>query len=474
MAKERLTERRCQTAKAVDGKRLEIRDELVPGLELRVTPSGIKSWSLLYTDTRTGKKRRLDLGRYGETDDCGVTLAAGRQRARQQIAAVGAGADPAKGVELRREALTFARLAETRLAAMPPLRGGRPRRSLENYRSLLRVHINPVLGELRATEIRKADVKRLLLGIMNATDARFKLKQPATKNGRGRRRKRPGNPLILEHGRTVSHVPNRVFELVRSIFRWGIGEDFLEHDPTIGLKPPMGHEQARSRYLSEAEIPGFWKSLERAPITRQLCLAIQLEIVTGQRTGELIRSKKIDIDRAGLIPVLVIPRDSTKNGKRAHRVSLSPLAMRIITEASALEAKSPYIFPSPVQDGPLTPAAATRAMGRLRPHLAATDLRVHDLRRTASNGMRRLGVPKFIVSLILNHISVTRGDVTTEHYLDEYSFEAEKADGLLKWGEKLEAVLSLHDALANQNADREVSQRGEALVRLGRVDRSAR
>jgi integrase len=145
--------------------------------------------------------------------------------------------------------------------------------------------------------------------------------------------------------------------------------------------------------------------------------------------------------------------------------------MRIITEAAALDARSLYIFPSLVQDGPLTPAAAKRATGRLRPHLAAPDLRVHDLRRTASHRMRRLGIPKFVVSLILNHISVTRGDITAEHYLDEYSFEAEKADGLLKWGEKLEAVLSPHDALANQNADREVSQRGEALVRMGRVAR---
>lgn len=95
-----------------------------------------------------------------------------------------------------------------------------------------------------------------------------------------------------------------------------------------------------------------------------------------------------------------------------------------------------------VDNGPLTPASATPAMGRLRPRLEAAGLRVHDLRRTASNGMRRLGVPKFIVSLVLNHVSVTLGDVTAEHFLDEYSFEQEKSEGLLKWGAKLESLLN--------------------------------
>jgi integrase len=157
---------------------------------------------------------------------------------------------------------------------------------------------------------------------------------------------------------------------------------------------------------------------------------MQFEIVTGQRTGELFRARKVDIDHSGNVPVLMIPRDNTKNGKRADR------------EASALTPHCPYFFASPMQDGPLTPASATRAMGRLRPRLEAADLRVYDLRRTATNGMRRLGVPKFIVSLVVNNVSVTLGDVTAEHYPDEYSFEQDKSEGLLKWGAKIDSLFN--------------------------------
>lgn len=138
--------------------------------------------------------------------------------------------------------------------------------------------------------------------------------------------------------------------------------------------------------------------------------------------------------------MLLIPRDDAKNG-RPHRVPLCPIAEALINESAALDQESDFIFPSSVRDASLTPESATKAMGRMRAKGTVTDLRVHDLRRTAANGMRRLGVPKFIVSVTLNHVSATRGDVTVQHYLDEYAFEVEKTDALLKWGAKLEEIL---------------------------------
>jgi hypothetical protein len=37
----------------------------------------------------------------------------------------------------------------------------------------------------------------------------------------------------------MTHRPNRVFELVRAIFRWAIGRDLLKVDPTWGVPPPI-------------------------------------------------------------------------------------------------------------------------------------------------------------------------------------------------------------------------------------------
>ena len=49
MATEKLNARRVETVKADSGKMLELRDGVTTGLELRVMPGGMKSWSFSYT-----------------------------------------------------------------------------------------------------------------------------------------------------------------------------------------------------------------------------------------------------------------------------------------------------------------------------------------------------------------------------------------------------------------------------------------
>ena len=60
----RLTELACSRAKPVPGKRIEKYDGVggVPGLALRVTERGVKSWSVYFRIG--GKLRRLTLGRF--------------------------------------------------------------------------------------------------------------------------------------------------------------------------------------------------------------------------------------------------------------------------------------------------------------------------------------------------------------------------------------------------------------------------
>ena len=98
--------------------------------------------------------------------------------------------------------------------------------------------------------------------------------------------------------RKMTHRPNRVFELVRAIFRWAIGRDLLTVDPTFGLPPPIRKEKPRERDLSADEIRQLWVAPNRAPfnrppsrlegdfpMTRAMALAIKLALVTGQRIG---------------------------------------------------------------------------------------------------------------------------------------------------------------------------------------------
>ena len=58
MAKVNLTDRTVSAAKAAPGERLEIWDALTPGLALRVTDRGVKSWILRYR-TLDGRQPRF-------------------------------------------------------------------------------------------------------------------------------------------------------------------------------------------------------------------------------------------------------------------------------------------------------------------------------------------------------------------------------------------------------------------------------
>ncbi|RUO97386.1 MAG: hypothetical protein EKK30_16870 [Hyphomicrobium sp.] len=85
--------------------------------------------------------------------------------------------------------------------------------------------------------------------------------------------------------------------------------------------------------------------------------------------------------------------------------------------------------------------APTKALERSRNALGIDNFRIHDLRRTGATGMASLGVSPFIVSLVLNHVSVRRGTVTGRVY-DQYTYDNEKREALTKWNNHLEPILA--------------------------------
>src|SRR5262245_33466091 len=70
--------------------REDIRDMALTGLQLRVTRQGSKTWALRYTRTSDGRRRRLTLGTYPN-----LSLEEARTRAREELAAIARGSDPA-------------------------------------------------------------------------------------------------------------------------------------------------------------------------------------------------------------------------------------------------------------------------------------------------------------------------------------------------------------------------------------------
>ena len=76
--------------------RAEYRDGHARGLVLRVTPSGNKTWAVLYRRRSDARKRRYTIGAYPA-----YSLNEARNRAQEVLAAVARGDDPAGQVQMR-------------------------------------------------------------------------------------------------------------------------------------------------------------------------------------------------------------------------------------------------------------------------------------------------------------------------------------------------------------------------------------
>lgn len=457
MAAKKLTARFVETLKT-DRDRLEVRDTDVRGLELRVTSAGSKSWALRYRRPGDRLKRTVTLGRFDaeaprlavETRPGPHTLLAlddARKLATRLLGEISQGADPAAGVAARRAANTFAEITADWIE-----RHGKPNKSpraLRDDHSMLDRHILPEIGAMKAAEITKRDIIRLLDKVAAKPDARAK---PKTKGADA--------PAL----RKLTHRPNRVFELVRAIFRWSIGRDLLQVDPTLGVSPPIKKEKPRERDLSPAEIRTLWAALDRAPVSRRYAeglprgakaagdgipmtkataLTLKLALATAQRISEVAGMTLAELDLNDTAPVWTIPGDRTKNGQ-PNRVPLSPLAVQLIAEARELASDSPWLFPSPSGAGPIDPHAPTKALERAREAIGLDNFRIHDLRRTAATRMAEMGISPHTISLVLNHVSARAGTITGKVYV-QYSYDREKREALNAWGDRLARIVARTD-----------------------------
>ena len=97
-----------------------------------------------------------------------------------------------------------------------------------------------------------------------------------------------------------------------------------------------------------------------------------------------------------------------------------------------------FIFPTTSKVGTLTTSGVEVAWSRSRPRLGLLGINIHDLRRTASERMKRLGY-RHVVGLVLGH--APRG-VTDIHYDsdDVWAYEPEKRAALEAWADYIRKV----------------------------------
>jgi len=167
-----------------------------------------------------------------------------------------------------------------------------------------------------------------------------------------------------------------------------------------------------------------------------------LRLVTAQRGGELLQMRWRDIDLKSHF--WTIPSEFVKNA-HGHRVFLNKTARNLLADVPR-DDRAVWAFPKSLMGdykhvgrrlaqstrANIITAAKTQARGRDR-----ADIRGHDLRRTAASLMASGGVPRFVISRILNHSEDK--DITSVY--DRYSYDAEKKAAMEFWNRRLTAIL---------------------------------
>ena len=426
-----LTDAFVAAAKPMAGRQVEFPDAKVRGLALRVSAKGKKSWTFRFRNM-DGRQRRLTLGSYPATP-----LVKARAMALDAMRDTHNGKDPAseRRAEKARAGLktirTVSDLADDYFAAA---RLGRHRNEARPKReSTLKLEqdyfdrlLRPKFGSLEVNELLRPDLQRFL----DTT------------------------------GRDAPSAARQCRNIIRQIYNFGIRREVTDKNPAQFADVPKS--KSRERVLTDAEVKAIWAvcddpdAVKEIDLSKTMALAIQFALATLQRGNEVCGATIDEFDLEAR--TWTISGARTKN-HRAHVVPLSDLALRIVSEALSLpahqrdekQANDRPLFFVLRSSQPLTRRALTRAMKRITNHQKIKDATPHDFRRTGSTAMtsERLGIPRFHVSAVLNHISDTGGAAAVTAVYDRNQYLPQKRVALEKWAQRLREIVGEIEPASN-------------------------
>ena len=356
-------------------------DTDMPGLRLRVTSKGAKSFSYAY---RFGAKtHRVTLGRYPA-----LSLKKARIQLLDAKAHVQLGEDPRaeKKKEKKKRNLTVASLAKEYIELYQKPKNKTWKQAEDN----LRLHIFPAIGHYPIHQVERADIHRVLDG------------------------------LVAEGKGTTA---NRVLAHTRKFFNWLVERDYLEIAPTDRIKQPV-REKKKDRVLSDDELRRILSALpQMRPAHADF---VRMLLFTAQRREEVASMRYSAIDGT----VWRLDGKETKN-RRASLVPLTKQAQAIVLQNNSPEAK--YVFSTKADH-----ATHVQSYSKIKKQLdelsGVTGWCFHDIRRTVATRLASRGVSIELVRLILNH---TDNSVTALY--NRYSYVNERREALQTWCDWLSA-----------------------------------
>ena len=339
---------------AAPGQRDEYIDTVLPGLRLRVSATGAKSY-LVLARIKGGKMERITLGSADK-----LTPENARTDAKGIIAKLATGQSYAAGSRATRGEATFNELFTLYIEgnAMRP-------RSKAEFEGLHRRYIkDDAVGRLKLSAIT--------------------------------------HKHIMDVHKGLTHIPttaNRSVSLIKAVFNWA-----REHELWQGANPAervkKNRETSRQRYIQPTELAKFFKALAETEQPAQDFF--MLALLTGARRSNVLAMRWCDIDMNEC--VWHIPAEDAKAGEVLN-IPLTPEAMAVLTQRRANDDRSAlWVFPAESESGHYQ--EPKRAWATLRKRTGMTDLRIHDLRRTMGSWLVRTGANTAINAKALGHKSM--------------------------------------------------------------------
>jgi len=360
------------------------------------------SWLFIYDFA--GRRRKMTLGHYPES-----SLAEAHKLHTKARATLDQGKDP--GAEKRERARELRLESRVKDLVAEYLENQRFQKlavsSKVSYRVSYEKELLPELGSLRITEIHKSDIHKILDRILSR-----------------------GAPIQAK--RTKAHL--------HRLFNFAVEMGYIQFNPCAQVKLDV-KEKSRERFLTIKELKQFWRGLDASGVSDMYKLALRLQLTTGQRKGEVCKARWSDINWSDA--TWTIPKEVAKN-RTEHVVHLSSLAQELLHELNEMTGQTDFLLPSPNDFGKCIRSNSLDQT--FRTEFAKIDVEkrfhLHDLRRTFSTPLERLGVQADVISRILNH-SLNRG-VTSVY--TQYAAVEEMQRAMEVWSSELRRILNLPPA----------------------------
>ena len=405
MAKRSLTDRALKALEnkpAEAGKTYDVRDGVVPGLHVRVMPSGARTFVLVARYPRKPKNpTRRSLGSYGA-----LTLDEARSKARTWLSLIERGVDPAdeeerqRQSELRKQKNSFAVVGEEFIKRHV----SKTRKAAVVERELRREFMDR-WGDRPITDISQHDVVAVIDEVVD---------------------------------RGAPYQAHNLLGHVRTLFNWAIARGVygLERSPCDRLRPKqvIGVKKARQRTLTGPEIWALWEATESigypyGPLFRLL-------LITGQRKSEVAEARwsEFDLDKREW----TIPAKRMK-AEAAHMVPLSDEAMKLLTGLPRFN-RGDCLFSTTfgikaVNGFSKAKEILDREMAARLPTTPAAFV-IHDVRRTMRTGLSALPVPDIVRELVIAHTQKGLHKV-----YDLHAYADEKRHALDLWAARVRDIV---------------------------------